>query len=138
MNELEYTLFSKGLENLYGSVLIGDGQALEQIEDLVYLVRDLENTDSAGQPMAQEFTWIHRYFETCWPEARFTIHGEGTDYAWQVPRGYLSRPVCQALAQADRQGCLPDELTVWRTGESVHFRLSCKGQVCAQGCADHA
>lgn len=48
MNELEYTLFSKGLENLYGSVLIGDGQALEQIEELVYLVRDLENTDSAG------------------------------------------------------------------------------------------
>ena len=138
MNDMERTLFIKGLENLYGSVLMGDDQALEQIERLVCLARELDDPGAAVQPMAQEFAWIHRYVEACWPESRFTIHGEGTDYAWQVPRGYLSRPVCQALAQADRQGRLPDELTVWRTGESIHFRLSCKGQVCAQGCTDHA
>ena len=138
MNDLERTLFIKGLENLYGSVLMRDDQVLEQIERLVYLARDLGDTGAAIQPMAQEFAWIQRYVEACWPEAHFAIHGEGTDYGWQVPRGQLSRPVCLALAQAVRQGSLPDELTVWRTGEAVHFRLSCKGQVCSQGCTDHA
>ena len=81
MNDMERTLFIKGLENLYGSVLMSDDQALEQIEQLVCLARELDDPGAAVQPMAQEFAWIHRYVEACWPESRFTIHGEGTDYA---------------------------------------------------------
>ena len=137
MNELEHTLFFQGLENMYAAVLMGDGDALEQIERLITLARDLDRRDPAKQPMDQELAWVRNYCQTCWPKARLTIHCEGTDYACRIQSGQLSHPVCEAIAQSYRQGRLPDELSVWWADGRVCFRLSCDGEVCGQGTFTH-
>ena len=58
MNDLEQKLYTKGLENLYGSVLLGEDCALNHIENLVYLTRELTAPPLSRLPVSEETAFI--------------------------------------------------------------------------------
>ena len=48
MTDLEQMIYTRSLENLYGSVLLGE-DALNTIENLVYLTRELDKPKETKQ-----------------------------------------------------------------------------------------
>ena len=135
MNDLEQKLYTKGLENLYGSVLLGEDCALNHIENLVYLTRELTAPPLSRLPISEEATFIQGFCAACWPDAPFSVCLEGAVAVRLVLRRQLSGPVCRLLLKLERHGKIPEKLVVWQEGEIVCYRLESSGHVCAQGVA---
>lgn len=135
MNDLEQKLYARGLENLYGSVLLGDDRALNYIENLVYLTRELAAPALYRLPVAEDAAFIQGFCLACWPDIRFRIRLEGAVNDRQILRRQLSGPVCYRLLKLERHGKIPEELVVWQEDGRVCYRLESGGHVCAQGAA---
>ncbi len=135
MNDLEQKLYTKGLENLYGSVLLGEDCALNHIENLVCLTRELTASALSRLPVPEEVAFIKGFCAACWPDAQLRVRLEGAAVAQQVLRRQLSGPVCRQLLKLERHGKIPEELVVWQENGTVFYRLESSGHVCAQGVA---
>lgn len=123
MNDLEQRLYTKGLENLYGSVLLGEERALNNIENLVYLTREFMAASRSRQSLEKEMAFIRSFCAVCWPDAQFDIRMEGDMSACQVIRKSLSGPVCRNLLDFERHGWIPGLLVLWQEEGHVHYRL---------------
>lgn len=132
MNDLEQKLYARGLENLYGSVLLGDDRALGHIENLVYLTRELAAPALSRLSVAEDAAFIQGFCLACWPDVRFRIRLEGVVNGRQVLRRQLSGPVCYQLLKLERHGKIPEELVVWQEDGRVCYRLENGGRICAQ------
>ena len=132
MNDLEQKLYTKGLENLYGSVLLGEDCALNHIENLVYLTRELTAPPLSRLPVSEETAFIQGFCAACWP---FSVRLEGAVAARQVLRRQLSGPVCRLLLKLERHGKIPEKMVVWQEDGIVCYRLESGGRMCAQGVA---
>ena len=135
MNDLEQKLYTKGLENLYGSVLLGEECALNHIENLVYLTRELTAPPLSRLPVSEETAFIQGFCAACWPDAPFSVRLEGVVAARQVLRRQLSGPVCRLLLKLERHGKIPEKMVVWQEDGIVCYRLESGGRMCAQGVA---
>ena len=133
MNDIEYTLFIRGLEKLYGGILSEDQLILEQVEKMVYLAREMKNNDYACRTIDQELCLFHSYVDICWPNANFSINNNIENKALKIKHGQLSYMLCQTVTKADQRGCLPDKVTVWSMNGRVFFQITCKGKICSEG-----
>lgn len=138
MNDWEYKIFAKGLENVYGSVLLGEDQALTCIEHLVYLTRELGEVSGGHWPLAAETNMIEHVCGACWPEEQMEIALEEPALASvQVIRESVGVPVCRMLFEAERQGGFPQRLVFLREGSDVRYRLMVGQEVWRQGAVRH-
>ena len=138
MNELEHKLFAKALENLYGSVLLGEDQALAYVEHLIHLNRALGDTAQCRWPLAGEAELIRRVQEACWPERALEIRlEEGLPAALCVGREALFAPVCRLLLEAAEAGGFPTALELGRREGVLEYRLLLGTEVWRRGVVDH-
>lgn len=135
MNDLERTLYTKGLETIYGSVLLGDDRALNQIEEMVYLTREFVSAAGSRQPLKNEVLFIENFCSVCWPDAKLAIILEGRISDRQVLHKSLSGTVCRALVDFETHGQIPEMLTVWEKNGRMEFRLEQDGKILMQGVA---
>ncbi len=135
MNDLEQKLYTKGLENLYGSVLLGEERTLNHIENLVYLTRELTAPALSRLPVSEEVAFIRIFCAVCWPDARLDVRLEGEVSACQVLRRQLSGLVCRELLKLEHHGRVPKGLVVWQKNGAVHYRLESGGRIYARGVA---
>ncbi len=135
MNDLEEKLYVKGLENLYGSILLDEDCALDRIENLVYLTRELTVLTLSRVSVMEEVAFVRGFCTACWPDAQFDIQMEGAVATQKVVRRCLSEPICCQLLKLERHGKIPEKLVVWKEKEIVHYCLKSDGCVCAQGVA---
>ncbi len=136
MNDLEYRIFAKALENAYSSALLGDEQVLTYIEHLVYLNRALLESPRRRWPLMSEVALIRRACQACWPERELEVRWkEGPPSSMQVERGGLFRPVFLLLLEAADQGVFPNVLSLGQRGGSLEYCLSLGRKVWRQGVA---
>jgi len=134
MNDLEYRVFAKTLENAYSSALLGDEQVLTYIEHLVYLNRALLEPPRRRWPLLSEVALIRRACLACWPERELEIRWrDGLSSSIQVERGELFRPVFHPLLEAADQGVFPNVLSLGQRGGSLEFCLTLGRKVWRQG-----
>lgn len=134
MNDLEQCIYTRGLENLYGSILLGEERCLADTEHLVYLTRELTAPTGFQQTLKEELLFISSVFAVCWPENILNIHlaDERLDVC-PVARGNFSHRICRSLFQAENQGIVPNQLNIWREGQALHYRISAELQIWDEG-----
>ena len=133
MNDLEWTLYTKGLENLYGSVLLGEESALNCIENMVYLTREIQVPAGARHSLANEAGFIRKFCEACWPNTQVDIRLEGDISGTQITQRQLSEAVCGNLMKIEQHGRIPCLVVLWQEAGQVCYRLEEDGQIWAQG-----
>jgi len=133
MTDLEQLIYTRGLENLYGSVLLGE-DPLNGIENLVYLTRELAGPRGTKQPVSAECDFIKRICKVCWPEMELTIRPEHAEMnAVPVKRGMIAETVCKAVFQVERRGGKPDAVLLWQENGVIWFRVEESGQIMIRG-----
>ena len=133
MTDLEQLIYTRGLENLYGSVLLGE-DPLNGIENLVYLTRELAGPQGSKQPISSECDFIKRICEACWPEMELTIRPEDPEMnSFPVKRGQIAAPVCKAVFQVERRGGKPDQVLLRKENDALWFCVEEKGQSMIRG-----
>ena len=134
MTDLEYKIFGRALENLYGSILLGEEHALTYTEHLICLNRALRDTAHSRWPLASEVDLLRRAWAVCWPERTLEIcQEEGVPMLCQVGREALFFPVCRLLFEAAEQGGFPTCLALEEKGGTVEYRLLMGTEVWRRG-----
>lgn len=133
MNDLERMIYTRGLENLYGNILLDDDKhALNRIEDLVYLTRELSEPQNSWQTVSAELTFVRRVYDLCWPETVLTVQVNEELTARQVPRGRVSGEICRKLFALKKMAAAVElELEEKRSG--LHYCLRDGGVVLLRG-----
>lgn len=138
MTDLEHKIFTRALETLYGSVLLGEEQTLSYVEHLTYLNRALGDTVHSRWPLSSEVDLIRRVHALCWPERPLEIYlEEGLPVQLQVGREALFAPVCRLLLEADEQGGFPTSLTLAERNGAMEYRLLVGAGFWRGGRVDH-
>ena len=133
MNEFERNLYTRGLENLYGSVLLDDAKALEQIERLVRLTRALGPQSTTPRSLEELLRCIADFFLICWPDQKLEIRvQEKSGKVWLPGRG-LAEQICLQLTELEKQHVLPDLLTVTVREKQLSCSLLRGEQILWQG-----
>ena len=133
MTDLEQLIYTRGLENLYGSVLLGE-DPLNSIENLVCLTRDLVGVKGSRQPISAECIFIKKICAACWPEMELSIQPKDAEMnTLQVKRGAIAEPVCKAIFQVERRGGNPDKVLLWQGDGAICFHVEESGQIVIQG-----
>ena len=133
MTDLEQLIYTRGLENLYGSVLLGE-DPLNGIENLVYLTRELAGPVGSKHPVSTECDFIKRICKVCWPEMELTIEAEAPELnSMPIKRGSVAGPVCKAVFQVERRGGKPNQVILWKEADAVWFRVEEDGQSMIRG-----
>jgi len=132
MNDLERMIYTRGLENLYGSILLGDKQALNRIEDLVYLTRELSEPQNSWQSISAELTFVRRVYDLCWPETALTVRVDGALTVRQVLRGKVSGEICRKLFALKKMAAAV-ELELEEKGSGLLYCLKNGGAVPLRG-----
>lgn len=133
MTDLEQMIYTRSLENLYGSVLLGE-DALNTIENLVYLTRELDKPKETKQLLAAELSFIKSVCTVCWPEVILAIQtAPEAMIGFQVTRGSISEPICRALFQFGHHGEGTVRIELWHEEGVIWFRMEENGQMLTQG-----
>ena len=133
MNDLEWKLYTKGLENLYGSVLLGEESALNCIENMVYLTREIQISAGSRHPLKKEVIFIRKFCQVCWPDMHVEIRMEGNISGMQITQKQLSGAVCGSLMKVEQHGQIPCLVVLWQEAGQVCYRLEEDGRIWAQG-----
>lgn len=133
MNDLEQRLYTKGLENLYGSVLLGEERALNYIENMVYLTREFTASAASRRPLEEEVLFIRSFCAVCWPDVQINVQLEGDMSGCQMIRKSLSGPVCRDFLDFERHGRIPGLLVLWQEEGHIHYRLEGNGRTWTHG-----
>lgn len=133
MTDLERLIYTRGLENLYGSVLLGDNP-LDSIENLVYLTRELAGAEGSKHAISAERELIHAVCRVCWPELPILVEMDSPQMnAVQVNRATIAAAVCEEVRQLERQKRKPDRVLLYLDGDAVRFGVEEDGQRVACG-----
>jgi len=133
MNDLEWKLYTKGLENLYGSVLLGEENALNCIENMVYLTREIQACAESRHSLEKERIFIRKFCQVCWPDTQVEICLEGDISGTQVIQRQLSKAVCGSLMKVERHGHIPCSIVLRQEAGRVCYRLEEDGRIWEQG-----
>ena len=138
MTDLEHKLFARGLENLYGSVLLGEEQALSYVEDLILLNRALGDAAHSRWPLLSEVDLLRRVCAVCWPERSLEIRlEEGFPAQIQLEREALFAPVCRLLFEAEEERGFPTALVLAGRDGGLEYRLLLGESLWRRGTVDH-
>lgn len=137
MNDLEEAIYTKGLENLYGCILLGEEQALTCTEHLVYLTRALTASQETMQPIREEAAFVRCFCAACWPDLSMEIRHTEERSGHRVMRGSVSRDLCLTLLELESDGTMPDRLEFREKGRSIQCTFYCKDAVLAKKVFPH-
>lgn len=138
MTDLEHRIFARGLETLYGSVLLGEEQALSYVEDLIYLNRALGDAAHSRWPLLSEVDLLRRVRVLCWPERPLEIRlEEGLPVQLQLGREALFAPVCRLLFEAEEARGFPTALVLAERDGGLEYRLLLGETLWRRGTAGH-
>ena len=129
MNDLEEAIYTKGLENLYGSILLGEEWALNCTECLVYLTRALAASEKTWQMIGKEVTFVKCFCSVCWPDMQLQIQqGRGIS-EYKVARGRVSGEICRTLLELKSADISVNQLNIRKDGEVLRYSFSNDGVV---------
>lgn len=137
MNDLEAAIYTKGLENLYGSILLGEEQALTCTEYLVYLTRALTAPEETLQPIQEEIAFVRCFCAACWPEIHMEIRYSEEARGHRVTRGSVSWELCRALLELESAGTMPRRLELREEEGGLQCTFCCEGAVLAKKVFSH-
>ncbi len=137
MNAREQLIYNRGLERMYGCILLGENeQALSCMEELIYLTRGL--SASAKQSLEVQMTFLSRACRVCWQGPPLEVLLEkGTDTICTVP-GKISGQIFEAIAALEDAGKPPSLLRLRIDGGVLHYELSDQGHVYDRGVLPNA
>ena len=127
MNHLEEAIYTKGLENLYGSILLGEEQALTCTEHLVFLTRALAASEETMQPIQAEIAFIRCFCATCWPNLQLEICYTEEKSGYRLTRGSVSWELCLTLLELESAGTMPDRLELREKERSIQCAFYYEG-----------
>ena len=133
MTNLEQLIYTKGLENLYGSIILGE-DPLNSIENLVYLTRELAVPPKTKRTVSAECSFIARICSACWPDLNLTIQTTPPELDLvRVDRFSIAAPVCDAVSQVEHRGQKPDLILLRQDGNIIRFHVEEHGQEIIEG-----
>ena len=132
MNAREQLIYNRGLERIYGCILLGENeQAMSCMEELIYLTRGL--SASARQSLGVQMTFLSRACRVCWQGPPLEVLLEkGTDMICTAP-WKISWQIFEAIAALEDAGKPPSLLRLQMDGGALYYELSDQGHVYDRG-----
>ena len=129
MNDLEIELYTRGLEHIYTSVLLGEEEALSRTEQLIAVTRMLSGRDEREHFLSAELDLIEGAHRACFPEKTLRTECAPEDLrSLRFRKGSVAERVCGALFTLSGRRIFPDRFLVREENGGIYMELFCGGE----------